>query len=540
MTEFFCINVEFLHGSFHGRGADGEPAWPPSPLRLFQALISAAAGHDNERRRVESAAPALKWLETQPAPRILAPRSRLAQPFRLYVPNNTGDLVAGAWSRGSDSSIAKYRTEKDVHSRQLCDSNIVHYLWKIPEDASARQHATSLFPIVRSISHLGWGIDMVAADAGLLSDDAAAELSGERFEPVDGRTGLDVPVPVPGTFDAVARRYAESLGRLSEQDGGNVFVPVTPLTTFRRAAYRTASQLQVPATASFALCPVERETNARFQAYDPVSQGAAVAGMIRHILADPKFHEQLGWNEDRLPFLHGHGESADGNRSHQPTSGPRLAILPLPSLEFRGEQRGNTVGPIRRVLLTVMRGEDTRALREVEALLGGRELIPESGTEKAMLQPLPQDQMVNSYTRQATTWATVTPVVLPGFDDPGGLRKRLRKNAEPKLTSAEKKKLIRKLDDRTEALLRKAIEHAGFYPELARYASLEWRGTGYLQGLSMARKYFVPDHLQRFRRVHVRVTWRDAAGQAISVPGPICIGGGRHFGLGLFIPSQNL
>jgi len=540
MSQIFCIHVEFLHGSFHGRGADGEPSWPPSPLRLFQALMSAAAGHDNERRRIETNAPALKWLETQPAPRILAPRSRLMQPFRLYVPNNTGDLVAGAWSRGSDSSIAKYRTEKDVHPSQLLDSNIVHYLWDIPDDESATQHAASLFPIVRSISHLGWGIDMVVADAELLTGDAAAKHSGEVYDPVDGHTGLDVPVPVPGTFDAVARRYAESLSRLSKQEGGKVFVPVSPLTTFRRAAYRTDTQLQPPAIASFALCPVESETNARFQAYDAVSQGTAVAGMIRHILSDPNFHEQLGWNADRLPFLHGHGEPGSEAKGHQPTSGPRLAILPLPSLEFQGEKRGNAVGAIRRVLLTVMRGQNTRSLREVESVLSGRELKPRTcKTPAAILQPLPPDRMVNTYTRQGSTWTTVTPVVLPGFDDPGGLRRRLRKTAEPRLTTEEKERLIFKLDARIESLLRKAIEQAGFSQELAKHASLEWRGSGYIPGLTLARNHFVPDHLQRFRRLHVRVTWRDEAGQPLEIPGPICIGGGRHFGVGLFVPADH-
>ena len=69
----------------------------------------------------------------------------------------------------------------------------------------------------------------------------------------------------------------------------------------------------------------EIPTSVRLQAYDPVTHGTAVAGMNRHILADPDFHAKLGRDPDRLSFLHGHGESSG---EHTPISRPRLAILP--------------------------------------------------------------------------------------------------------------------------------------------------------------------------------------------------------------------
>jgi D-alanine transaminase len=43
MPSFFGLSIRFLAPVFHGR-ADGEQReWPPSPLRLFQALVAAAA-----------------------------------------------------------------------------------------------------------------------------------------------------------------------------------------------------------------------------------------------------------------------------------------------------------------------------------------------------------------------------------------------------------------------------------------------------------------------------------------------------------------
>ncbi|MBX9622589.1 MAG: type I-U CRISPR-associated protein Cas5/Cas6, partial [Gemmataceae bacterium] len=43
MGSSFCVSVTFLDPAFHGRGDGGEPEWPPSPLRLFQAVVAAAA-----------------------------------------------------------------------------------------------------------------------------------------------------------------------------------------------------------------------------------------------------------------------------------------------------------------------------------------------------------------------------------------------------------------------------------------------------------------------------------------------------------------
>jgi CRISPR-associated protein Csb2 len=102
------------------------------------------------------------------------------------------------------------------------------------------------------------------------------------------------------------------------------------------------------------------------------------------------------------------------------------------------------------------------------------------------------------------------------------------------LTAAAKTELLLKLDRRIEFLLRKAIRQAGFSDGLAQYASLEWRSTGFWPGTDLASRYAVPEQHRRFRRLHVRITWRSPDGIPIKVSGPICIGGGKFSGLGLF------
>src|SRR5437763_15670967 len=116
MALYFCLSVTLHDCRFHGSRDDSVPEWPPSPLRAFQSLVAAAAARWREPQFGIAAAPALEWLEGLGPPEILAPVGRTASlPYRLYVPNNAGDLVVKAWASGSaDASIAAHRTEKDV------------------------------------------------------------------------------------------------------------------------------------------------------------------------------------------------------------------------------------------------------------------------------------------------------------------------------------------------------------------------------------------------------------------------------------------
>jgi CRISPR-associated protein Csb2 len=121
-------------------------------------------------------------------------------------------------------------------------------------------------------------------------------------------------------------------------------------------------------------------------------------------------------------------------------------------------------------------------------------------------------------------------VVLPGYDDPSHYRRRLKNNFD-----ANNQKLwLNKLHDRIDALIRKAIGQAGFSDTLKQHAIIEWRTSGFWPGTNLASRYGVPNHLQKFSRYHVLIQWRDANDHPIQVPGPICIGGGRFYGLGLF------
>src|SRR5262249_50812747 len=155
-------------------GDAGAPEWPPSPLRVFQALVAAAASHWREAQFQEYALPALEWLQGQDPPIIVAPSHHVGVPIRIAVPNNDLDVVATAWSRRQEprKQPNELKTMKTVRPTRLIVSKdnpaTIHYLFPLADRKCP--HLEGLTVAARSITHLGWGIDMVAANAAVISE----------------------------------------------------------------------------------------------------------------------------------------------------------------------------------------------------------------------------------------------------------------------------------------------------------------------------------------------------------------------------------
>ena len=537
MSGFLCISVHFLSPwpTYHGCCDAGETEWPPSPVRLFQALVASAVDPFDLSRVSESARLTLDWLTQLPAPSILSPAHIMGSGFRLSVPNNDLDGPAAMWWKGAEPvkphrpiDLRTMKTVRPVHIRAITGNEAtVHYLYPLPDACpDLDQHFTTLRTAARSITHLGWGIDMVAGNAEVLDEAGLADLKGERWEPSSSGSGTGLRVPVEGTLTALAERHERFLGRLST-DG---FRPVPPLTKFKVVSYRRAFEPVSPQVAAFQLLQPDFS---KPRAFDTVMKSRHVAGMLR--CATQQAANLNGWSDERIAcFVMGHGEAR--GEAHRPVGQARLAYLPLPSIERRGT-RGNVVTAVRRALLTVWGGHGAEEIRWAQRTLSGAALIDKSSqSTTAILSNMPlNDWCVRQYVPRmgASDWATVTPVVLPGYDDPDHFRKRLNRR-ESTLDSTEQRRLLDKLDSRIDGLLRKAIRQAGYAEELAAHAQLEWRTVGYLAGVDIASRYEPPPHLKKLSRYHVKIRWCDASGNAVRVPGPVCLGGGRYVGLGLF------
>src|ERR1700720_3597196 len=120
MPRGLIISIHFHDGRYHG-----QPEWPPSPARLFQALISGAA-----KGKALSADDrgALAWLEQLAPPVISAPVARVGRALKSYVPNNDLDAVGGDLSR-----IGEIRAPKLIRPVLFDARESLLYHWRFDE-----------------------------------------------------------------------------------------------------------------------------------------------------------------------------------------------------------------------------------------------------------------------------------------------------------------------------------------------------------------------------------------------------------------------
>lgn len=489
---YALISVTFLDPLFHGRGDGDEPEWPPSPLRLFQALFAGAAAASRASGGVaEADLAAFRWLEQQQPPLVIAPEGRRGQAYRLSVPNNAMDVVAAAWARGNesgrgDASPATHRSMKMVTPIHLESSDTVHYAWPIPDGALAI--IDSLQRIALNLVALGWGIDLAFGAARCATDADIKALPGERWAPITRAAGASLRVPASGTLDALNERHKKFMERLAV---AGRFTPTPALTKFGRRHYARASERP---PRPFAALQFLSTAESGFRSFRS-TQTAKVAGMVRHCVGNAAI--AAGRSGDGVSpevwtdqYVHGH------RREGGPSIG-RFSYLPLPTIDPRG-----VVDRIRRVIVAEPLDGSGQHARWVGQSLVGDQLVNEQTQDaEATLAACPvTDYVLGKYATTSRRWATVTPVVLPWGD-----------SGKPQ---------------RAEKQFLKAVRHAGY--EVEDILNLELQREPFWRGCDVASRYFVPQHLRGTASWHVMLEWKH------TIAGPLAIGSGRHCGLGLF------
>lgn len=460
------IAVEWHDGTYHGK------EWPPSPFRVFQALI---AGYSVHRRGDSDCAAAMQHLETLPAPAITAPEAMPRKPVAASVPHNDGDLVLEALARGAwekaRSRRVKGKTIRTRHSYGFTGE--VAYDWQATDETV--EHAAVLTEIARSVTAVGQGIDAAMVRAEVVNQPSAVQ--GVRYEPSPaGRCRLSVPYR--GAFADLEARYRQFRSRVGDGQVGAVR-ELQPL----EAGYTSEFELPPIRCAVFAL----RDPNDGPFAWDG-TRAMEIAAMVRHAIGAAA--RQSGLPEDAVSALMGHRDAQ------------RIWIQPLPNV---GHQHAD--GRIRRVLLTAPESVNEDNWTDVTERLAGRSLVPVGRqAPAAILVPITaRDPVTASFRGSARVWTTATPVVLPGYD---------RRRGKP----------------RPERALRRLFRHAGIAESLVESVTLE--PAGRLAGSTHPARYRRPCHLAHYPCRHMTVIWKHR------VTGPVALGAGIGYGLGLFLPSS--
>ena len=185
MSRALLLSVRFHEGRFHGQDRRKAPEWPPSPARLFQALVAGAANGAATPATMRSA---LEWLENLDAPIIAVPVPERGQNFRNSVPNNDRDVV-----EDGPKNLAQLRTWKTITPHVFDAMFPLMFVWRYVGDGSDEDYARTICDAAEDLYQLGRGIDMAWAQGELWDEDEAEErlaaYNGTVYRPGCGMGG---------------------------------------------------------------------------------------------------------------------------------------------------------------------------------------------------------------------------------------------------------------------------------------------------------------------------------------------------------------
>jgi len=366
------LSVSWI-GAVYEAALDDGPEWPPHPARLFCALVAAA---DEDTADDE----ALRWLEAQPPPVVLASEGRSSR-LPAFVPTN---LVAATASNRVARTNGRRHWERSHPRRSL-----VHLVWEHAEPSTER--LAQIERLARRVPFIGRSTSQAVVTA---ADAAPADLADlERHEPGGDRSER-LRVPYPGYLAALRDAFddgapARSVNRWTDYGSA---VDTKPLT---------ATVVEGPWPDLVTL------------GFDP---GVSLDGrlVVRVATAFKKaVLERLGndYTHEELALLHGHH---DGRRR-------QCAFLALPFVGGKyanGAILGVGLGlsrdlspEVRRALLRLLGFDRDRPRLEnlwVPGLTTGKGVALHHADGRATIQR-------TRWTQPSGSWATAYPIVLDRF-----------------------------------------------------------------------------------------------------------------------------
>lgn len=494
------VEVRLLGDRWHGQGD-----WPPSPFRLFQALVAGAfSGRWRSEGDHQGADRAFRWLESQPPPLVVAPLKRDAGAVPYYVPNNDLDAVGNDPRRSNDIPAATKIVKPVLLDSDACFA----YVWLFKEGIGEAQRIATLSERLHTF---GRGLDAAYARAVVEEssnvDARLASYNGAVAYPsvaTDGAPGSSIlPCPAAGSLDSLHLRFRESVGRFEQIQQGR-----TKATLFRqppKAYSRLVAYDRPPRRLLFEI----RELGGAVSFY-PIRLELAVT--LAKAVRDLAF-EQLGkalTESGTIELLVMGRGATDADKTR------RVRFIPLPSIGF-----AFTDPSIRRMLVEMppdcpIDEADMRWALSGRQLSGIGYLDEETGEVRgAQLVATSSGDMLWNYGlsgRWAKRWQTVTPAVLPVRRPRGRIGGGARATAERAVAAS------------VVAALRHAVVRS-------RVASIRVQREPFSPRGRRAEE-FEHGRFDAAQLNHVEIVFEEA------LPGPLVVGDGRWIGLGLMRPVR--
>jgi CRISPR-associated protein Csb2 len=492
MSRFLLFEIRLHDARWHG--AD---EWPPSPFRLFQALVAAAACGATigspEREALEA-------LERAPAPIVAVPRSRPGQAVKLYVPNNDLDTVGGDPAR-----IGSIRAPKRVQPMLFEAPGVFLVAW--PVERLAETELATIGRIAARLYQFGRGVDMACARAEVVTvetlEERLARHAGPVHRPSGGRKGATLRCPGNGSLQSLIIRHQGFADRLKVSGQ----LRQAPPARFRMVAY------DCPPTRVLFELAAPPDSGRPFRPW-PLERCAELAARLRDLAVARLLHDATSARAaqvERLLIGRGAGEADKPQR---------VRIVPLPSIGMP-----HTDPSIRRVLVEVPPDCPIPAA-DVAWAFSGLDLgvDPDTGEvvdhRAATLVRSDDTAMLRHYRPgrhaerdAATVWRTVTPVALPIRRAAGRVGGAARCEREGAAAAA----------------VNDALRHAGLRrAEVVRLQREPFSARG-----ARAEAFSAGSRFDAARLWHLEIALKEP------VRAPLVIGDGRFVGLGLMAPARD-
>lgn len=531
-----AIEIELLTGRYAATAHNdrGRAEWPPHPARFFSALVAALHDHENADQAERAA---LLWLEQQNAPSLwVDPESRVGrrQVLDVYVPVN--DVTLGgdaaireaeaklsesatpATKRKAEAALEKVKREAVAIDAQPSDKALKTASALLPE---RRTRQVRTFPVVVPEMPT-FAVLWPTADSS--THRAALEQLCARVTRLGHSSSLVrcsvvdrdfTPTLVPGDEGDVVLRVVgpgqlERLDRAFGHHGAfrNRILPARP------QRYRSTSSVTALSPGAESVFSTDWVLFERVGGSRPVASRATdLARALRGALIE------VHGNQDLPAALSGHAKSG-------PTEQPHVAFIPLP---FVGHEHADgalmgcalvlpreLASSDRELLLRlVAKWEKERSNERGNLTLAGGTLPPfivrrVDVPAKAALDPA-------RWCRASTRFLTATPIALDR--NPGNLRSNQGGTARKAALEAQQN-----------------ISDACLRVVGVRPSSVEVSLVPLLPGAQHVRDFLPwPGRPGRTPRVRVHADIRFDA----PVRGPLLLGAGRYFGLGLCLPVED-
>jgi CRISPR-associated protein Csb2 len=481
----FALEVEFLNGRLYATDFRERdiPEWPPHPSRLFSALVAAfyESGLDSDLRT------ALVWLEEQTPPDIWAgsfvPRLESAARSRFTQPKTPGAFVPI-----NDDYSGKFRNSAGRRKERWFPSGTpederVHFIWGDASPTPATIDA--LRRIAAQVSYLGHSSSLVRVAVIESPRDAV-------LKPSDSGDTL-LRIPSKGRLEYLEIEFARSQGtRQFRPDAGGV----------RRYAHVGKNEVsRLTPSSSFGEMII-------FQRLSGLPERIESLLIVTSVLRDALMAQSP--QQPAPGCISGHGDT------------PHIACVALPFVNHRYAD-----GSLKGVAILLPKG-----LAEADQLVifGGLNRIEELNSKQGMhwqIRHCVDDAesatlSESTWTRKARVWASVSPMLLDRFPKPVNQNGR-----EPTANAPEYKP-----GDSPEEIVADACERIG----LPRPKAVRLHKNSLVLGVPPSTRF----HLRRRRDEAPRPASHVILEFSEAVKGPVLLGAGRYFGLGLFLPLPAL